>query len=213
MKGRQAKGGATSPETARVDVGGGGEAATLTGEPQTAALDPLSEFFVGAEEGVEAALEGMEGPAPQRSAGGTAVELLAFWVGDEEYAIEITQIQEIIKVPTIAEVPRAPAGVLGIISLRGTIVPVVDLRVILRLDPRPVTGQNRVLVLRGDGDPLGVQVDRVSNVVRMDKENIEPVPRTMRGEVTELLAGVGRLGERLLIVLELSSLLAITEGR
>jgi purine-binding chemotaxis protein CheW len=173
--------------------------------------DPLTDFFVGDAELSEATAGGGEAFVPQEARTGTTVELLAFWVVDEEYAIDIVQIQEIIKVPTITEVPRAPAGVLGIISLRGTIVPILDLRVVLHLEPRPPTSQSRVLVLRGDGDPLGVLVDRVSSVVRIDREAIEPVPRTMQREMTELLSGVGRIGERMLIVLEPTTLLSMTE--
>jgi purine-binding chemotaxis protein CheW len=176
------------------------------------AVDPLREFFVDDAELDAATATGSEAFVPQEARVGTTVELLAFWAADEEYAIDIVQIQEIIKVPTITEVPRAAAGVLGIISLRGTIVPILDLRVVLHLDRRAPTNQSRVLVLRGDGDPLGVLVDRVSSVVRIDRESIEAVPRTMQREMTELLAGVGRLDERMLIVLELNALLTMTES-
>ena len=189
--------------------------ATPISEPPSAsslAADPLSDFFVGETELTEANVGVSEAFVPQEARTGRTVELLAFWVADEEYAIDIVLIQEIIKVPTITEVPRAPTGVLGIISLRGTIVPILDLRVVLHLEPRPPTSQSRVLVLRGDGDPLGILVDRVSSVVRIDREAIEPVPRTMQREMTELLSGVGRIGERMLIILEPTTLLSMTES-
>src|SRR5262249_49102684 len=131
----------------------------------------------------------------------TMLELLTFSVGVEEYALAITAIQEIIKVPEITELPRAPHGVLGIISLRGTIVPIVDARVLLHLEREAPSRSSRILVLRADGDPMGVLVDRVKNVVRIDAESVEPTPRAMQGTSSEFLRGVGRVAERLLIVL------------
>ena len=138
-------------------------------------------------------------------------ELLAFWVADEEYAIDIVAIQEIIKVPVITEVPRAPSQFLGIISLRGTIVPVVDLRTLLHLENRPITNASRILVLRGDGEPVGMLVDQVSSVVRLDQETIEAPPKTMERGASELLRGVGKEGERMLIVLDLTAVLTALE--
>jgi purine-binding chemotaxis protein CheW len=138
-------------------------------------------------------------------------ELLAFWVGEEEYGVDIVEIQEIIKVPAITVVPRAPACVLGIISLRGTVVPIADLRVLLGMERGGITRSSRILVLRGDGDPVGLLVDRVSSVVRFDREAIQPVPRTMQREASDLLQGVGRDGERMLIVLDLPAVISAME--
>ncbi|OGQ91021.1 MAG: hypothetical protein A2289_00790 [Deltaproteobacteria bacterium RIFOXYA12_FULL_58_15] len=139
------------------------------------------------------------------------LELLAFWAGDEEYGVEIVQIQEIIKVPVITPVPRAPACVLGIISLRGTIVPVADLRAILGMSPLPAARASRILVLRGDGEPVGLLVDQVSSVVRLEREAVQPVPRTMQRQAGDLLQGVGRDEDRMLIILDLPTVLMATE--
>ncbi len=174
--------------------------------------DPLAAFFVDDIEAEGTALTSAEAFVTQEPRSARMAELLAFWMADEEYAIDIVQIQEIIKVPLVTEVPRAPRGILGIVSLRGTIVPILDLRVALHLGNQSPSNYSRVLVLRGDGDPLGLLVDRVSSVVRIEREAIEPVPRTMQREATDLLAGVGRIGERLLIVLELANLLSMTEA-
>ena len=80
----------------------------------------------------------------------SVAELLAFWVGEEEYGVDIVQIQEIIKLPPLTVVPRAPTCVLGIISLRGTVVPVADLRAILGMKRVDANRDSRILVLRGD---------------------------------------------------------------
>lgn len=172
----------------------------------------LDEFFVGDEERDLNAARGVtEMFKPEVGRHQDAIELLAFWVADEEYAIDIVELQEIIKVPIVTEVPRAPTCVLGIVSLRGTIVPVIDLRSLLHLPKSEVSRANRVLVLRGEGEPVGLLVDRVTSVVRFGRDTIEDVPRTMRQPAVELLAGVGRDGDRMLIVLALKAILDAIE--
>jgi purine-binding chemotaxis protein CheW len=178
------------------------------------ATDPLVDFFVNLDEQRSISNSyGSEGSqrVGQRL-GREVAELLSFWVGDEEYAIDILEIQELIKLPVITPVPRATDAVLGIISLRGTIVPVLDLSRVLKLGARPISRTTRVLVLRGGGDPVGLMVDRVTSVVRLERESIEAVPRTMQTEVGDMLSGVGRVDDRLLIVLDLASILSVLEN-
>jgi len=173
--------------------------------------DALAEFFIS--DGERLSVDSYEGDASQRRVNARdMVELLAFWVADEEYAVAIVEIQEIIKLPNITVVPRAPEAVLGIISLRGTIVPVVDLRRILRLEERPVSRQSRILVLQAAGDPIGVLVDRVTSVVRLETSAIEATPRTMQRHDTELLRGVGRIADRLIIILDVAAVLNVMES-
>lgn len=198
------------------------EPSTVTPDPsspppaaQTASIArrALDEFFVTEEErAADRVLGGGEIFTPAGMQGHVTADLLAFWVAEEEYAAEIVEIQEIIKVPELTEVPRAPAAVLGIISLRGTIVPVVDLRTLLHLPRAEATSGARVLVLRGGDEPVGLLVDRVSSVVRLDREAIEPVPRTMQQAGSDLLHGVGRDAERMLIVLNLEAILTVLEA-
>ena len=177
------------------------------------AADPLADFFVGTseQEHVVTSYGGDPFSSGQRL-GREMAELLVFWVGDEEYAIDILEIQELIKLPTVTHVPRTTEAIIGIISLRGTIVPVVELSRILRLGSRPVSRTTRVIVLRAEGDPIGLVVDRVTSVVRIERDSIEPVPRTMQTEVGDFLSGVGRVDDRLLIVLDLSAILAMMEN-
>lgn len=188
------------------------QAATYGPGLQEPPADPLTEFFVGDDERLDVT-QSYAADAFQTSAAREMTELLAFWVADEEYAVDILEIQEIIKLPVITEVPRTKSTVLGIISLRGTIVPALDLRRVLHLDERPATRATRILVLRAEGDPVGLLVDRVTSVVRIAKDDIEGVPRTMKADAGELVKGVGRLGERLLIVLELPAILSLMEQK
>lgn len=169
----------------------------------------LDDFFASPED------RALFGPAlftPQTHTSAAAtLELLAFRQGSEEYALNINHVQEIIKVPFITHLPNVPEQVLGIISLRGTIVPVVDLRHVLHVSTSPVTRASRILVLRAAGQPIGFLVDSVSSVVRLDKEGVEGKPRGVSLKAIDLISGVGRVGPRMLIIIDVPTLLSQTE--
>lgn len=178
-------------------------------------FDPLQEFFVSESERSRMTRSFAAGGAKTVIGGAgsqSMLELLAFWVADEEYAVSIVEIQEIIKLQPITELPRAHASVLGIISLRGTIVPVLDLRHVLRLEERAMSRQTRILIVRSEEDPVGLLVDRVTSVVRFEAEKVEATPRAMRRQTSEFVRGVGRLGSRLIIILEVGSVLAAMDA-
>jgi purine-binding chemotaxis protein CheW len=143
-------------------------------------------------------------------------EVLAFLLGDEEYAIDIRRIREIIKTRPVTEVPRAPVFIPGIIAVRGQVIPIVDLRRRLRLPaPARAAGREaRVLIVSRSGEDFGLLVDEVRQVVRMRDSDVEPPPAMLGGADTEFIAGIGRpWGERLLILLELDAVLTFAGGR
>jgi purine-binding chemotaxis protein CheW len=131
-----------------------------------------------------------------------ALDVLAFLAGDEEYGIAIAYVAEIVKVPPITAVPRVPPAVLGITSLRGTIVPVLDLRVVLGVSRPAVQRTSRLVVLRGDGQPLAMLVDQVSQVVRLDRASIEPRPEGVISRSNRYIECIARVNGRILVVLE-----------
>ncbi|MBT6179753.1 MAG: chemotaxis protein CheW, partial [Deltaproteobacteria bacterium] len=92
-----------------------------------------------------------------------------------------------------------------------TVVPILDLRIVLKLDKQEVTRASRVLVLRADDEPVGILVDRVTSVVRLERTQIEPKPQTMRLEAGDVIRGVGRIGERVLIILDGDSVVSVLE--
>ena len=155
-----------------------------------------------------------------RRAGGRGTtwqrEVLAFLLGDEEYAIDIRRIREIIKTRPVTEVPRAPGFVLGIISVRGQVIPVMDLRRRLRLPapPRLPGREARVLIVTRVDEHFGLLVDEVRQVVRMRDSDVEPPPAMLGGPDAEFIAGIGRpWGERMLILLDLDAVLTFAGGR
>jgi purine-binding chemotaxis protein CheW len=137
--------------------------------------------------------------------------VLTFVVGRETYGVDIGRIREIIKVREVTEVPRMPAFLLGIISVRGVVIPVVDLRLRLKLGATPVTRAARILVVNRDGDPFGLLVDAVTGVVRFAEAEIEPTPSTLGLQDVQFLAGIGRYQsgrrQKMVILLALEAVL------
>ncbi len=133
------------------------------------------------------------------------LELLCFRVFDELYGINILDIKEIIKPREVTEVPRAPAFVIGVLSLRGTIIPILDMRMRLGMNREQESGKERIVVIRNNESFSGLLVDEVIQVVRMKKESVEPAPAVLEGIDRDFVFGIGRTEGRLLIILNLES--------
>ncbi len=137
------------------------------------------------------------------------IELLAFKLSNEEYVLDINRIKEIIRPVEITKVPRVPSYIKGIISLRGVIVPVYDLKNRLRLSEAdaPDDSQRRILIVNFDEELVGMVVEAVTGVVKINEDVIEPTPQIIKGVDAEYLKGVARLNNRLLILLNLDRVL------
>jgi purine-binding chemotaxis protein CheW len=139
--------------------------------------------------------------------GGKRVEYLAFTLAGEAYAVQIAHVAEILRPPPVTEVPRAPRSVLGVISVRGKLITVVDLRRRFRLAEAPLDRKSRVLLADvGDGEQIGLVVDEVQQVYRMTEGEIEPA-NVLGGEQPAHIAGIGRPPGALLILLDLRPIL------
>jgi purine-binding chemotaxis protein CheW len=133
-------------------------------------------------------------------------EYLAFVLAGESYAVEIARIAEILKVPAISRVPRTPPHVLGIISVRGRLLTVIDLRVRLRLAARPVDSRCRILLtMTPAGEPIGFVVDEVKSVYRLADSEVEPASM-LGGDQPAHIRGIGRSSDAVLILLDLTPL-------
>lgn len=118
-------------------------------------------------------------------------EVLAFVIADETYALPLPSIREILKMPSLTEVPRASHDVLGIISVRGRITTVLDLRRRLKMTESPPTKLTRVLLVDDGRETLGLLVDRVLSVYRLTPEEIE-LASTMGSDSADYVRGIGR---------------------
>lgn len=139
---------------------------------------------------------------------GEQLELLSFQLAQETYAIRLTLVQQIIKLREITMVPRAPDYILGVISLRGMIIPIFDLRRRLGLAQRAPARENRIIVVGQGTKSIGLIVDRVHQVVRIPATGMEPPPAILAGLESEYLEGIGRSEGRMLIILNLDKVLA-----
>jgi purine-binding chemotaxis protein CheW len=133
-------------------------------------------------------------------------EFLCFRVSDEIYGINIMQIKEIIKPREVTEVPRSPSFVSGVISLRGVIIPILDMLDRLGLSRGAATGRERVVVVKHGEAFTGLLVDEVTQVVRIAKNSVEPAPAVLEAINREFVAGIGRSEGRMIILLNLDTI-------
>ncbi len=150
------------------------------------------------------------GDAPVRGEPGEAVrEFLVFVLAGDAYGVELTGIREILSPPSITEVPRAPRQVVGVCSVRGLLVTVVDLRRRLRLEERPMTRRSRILLAEAPGgEVIGLLVDEVRQVLRLPESGIELASTVLGGDVSEHVVGISRPSGELIILLELKSIVS-----
>ena len=138
------------------------------------------------------------------------LQLVGFHVGGEEFGIDILRVQEIIRAQELTRVPNSPAFMEGVMNLRGKIIPVIALRKRFGLEQVPPDKQNRIVVVEIQGTVLGFIVDAVSEVLRIPADTVEPPPRLGLVE-REYVSGVGKLGDRLLILLDADRLMSGSE--
>lgn len=148
-------------------------------------------------------------------ADGELLQLVSFKVGAEEYAIPILAVQEINRMLPITKVPQSPPFVEGVINLRGKILPVVDLRKRFGLIVGEATGDERIIVVEiGSGSGarvIGFTVDRVNEVLRISRDIVDAAPAMASSADADYVQGVGKLEDRLLILLELDRLFGEAE--
>ena len=134
------------------------------------------------------------------------VQLVGFMIGDEEYAVPILSIQEIIKPFTWTRVPQVPPYVLGVFNLRGAVIPLIDLRAKFGLSTKKHSEDTRFIVMRYGDDVAGFVIDRLTMAIRIKKENIGPAPDTVNGDDT-IIDGVGKQADKIITILKVNKLL------
>lgn len=134
------------------------------------------------------------------------LQFVGFRLGDEDYAIAITKIQEIILMKPITRLPQAPDYIEGLINLRGAVIPVVSLRKRFELPPREADDETRTIVVNVHEKTVGCVVDAVTQVMRINRDQIQPSPLGSAGSSCRYVSGLARLDERLLIMLDVEKL-------
>jgi len=139
------------------------------------------------------------------------IQLVVFQLGSEEFGAAIGQVQEIVNLGKVTRMPKAPAFVEGIINLRGRVIPVIDIRKRFDLAQKEHGENARIMVVALEGQAIGMIVDSISEVLRVPKEAIEPPPPIIGDISAAYLKGVAKLGDRLVILLDLDKVLTIEE--
>jgi len=135
------------------------------------------------------------------------MQSVVFSLGKEEYGIEIGKVQEIIRLPAITRLPNTADYILGIINLRGCIIPVVDTKKKFMLIDSDITDDTRIIIIEIGGKRIGLIVDEVSEVINIADERIVPADNIGTGIRIEYILGVARFDNRLLILLNADKIL------
>ncbi|HEY8320262.1 MAG TPA: chemotaxis protein CheW [Candidatus Baltobacteraceae bacterium] len=144
---------------------------------------------------------------------GEKIKVVSFRLGTEEYGVDIAQAQEVIRMVEITHVPRAPRFMEGVINLRGQLIPIIDLRTRFGMPRVEKTKSSRIVVTDIGSKRVGIIVDSVSEVIDIPIENIEDAPEMIAGIGTEYIQGVGKVADRLIIMLDLTMVITTDERR
>ena len=149
---------------------------------------------------------------PGIETGGSAQQYLTFVLGDEHYGVDILRVQEIKGYSATTPIPNAPAHVKGVMNLRGTVVPVFDLRARFGMPPREYDRFTVIVVVTVGVRVVGVIVDGVSDVVSLEPQSVDAAPELGSDVDTSMIQGIARENDRLITLLEIDQVIA-TEPR
>ena len=144
-------------------------------------------------------------------AGDELLQLVSFQIGGEEFGVDILKVQEINRTVEVTRVPNAPPFVEGVINLRGKVIPVVSLRARFGMERKEHDKDTRIVVVELRGMTVGFIVDAVNEVLRISRSVTEPPPALTASGSAEYITGVGKLGDRLLILLDLEKVVGVEE--
>ncbi len=139
------------------------------------------------------------------------LQLVSFIIGNEEYAVDIFYVKEINRLSHITKVPNAPEFIEGVINLRGRIIPVIDLRIKMGLPKKENDKNSRIIVVEDAEILVGFLVDAVKEVIRIPKKIIEEPPEIVTSNKTDFIRSVGKLDDRLLLMIDLMKILSQNE--
>ena len=142
-------------------------------------------------------------------------QYLTFRLGEEMFALDVSQVREILDVTTITKVPRSPAFMRGVINVRGSVVPVVDLRLKFDMEKIEQTLDTRIVVmeiaLAGEVTVIGALADAVHNVMEMETGQIEAAPKIGARWNTDFIKGIGKHDEQFIIILDVDRIFSVDE--
>ncbi len=134
-------------------------------------------------------------------------QFVGFEIDGQQYAFRIEQIQEIVILDQVTQTPQVADHVEGVSNLRGSIIPIINLRRLLGLEPKAADSETRTIVVNVGQKLMGCTVDTVTQVIRIKDDDIQPAPETVTADGAKYISGFAKLNERLVIVLDIDELL------
>ncbi len=142
-----------------------------------------------------------------------SLQIVCFKIGSEEYGIEILKVQEILKLPKITKLPKSADFILGVIDLRGKVIPIIDLSSRFGNKRAQSLENKRAVVVDIKGKQVGLAIDAVSHVVKVESDNIEPPPPIVKGISGRYIIGIAKLTEGFVIILDIDQIFSQEELR
>ncbi|HHX87479.1 MAG TPA: chemotaxis protein CheW [Firmicutes bacterium] len=139
------------------------------------------------------------------------IQLVVFILNNEEFACNITDVKEVLKMFKVTSLPQSLKFVEGVINLRGEVIPVVDLRKRFNLPEVDYSEQSRIIIVEVGSNQVGLIVDAVTEVLRLPASQVQASPSGIAGDCSQLIEGVGKIEQRLLIILDLEYILSTEE--
>jgi len=140
----------------------------------------------------------------------TSLQIVCFRIGTEEYGIDILQVQEILKVPKITKLPKSMAHVLGVIDLRGKVIPIIDLGKKFGI-VADLINSSRAIVVDINGKQVGLAIDSVSHVTKVDTGDVEPPPPVVKGISGKYIVGIAKLKTGFIVILDINQIFSTEE--
>ena len=139
------------------------------------------------------------------------IQLVTFLLDDVEYAVNILNVHEILRIPNITRLPNSPDFIKGVINLRGNVIPVVDVRTRFGFPSAEYTDLTRIIVIETEGKQVGLLVDNVYQVVRIPETSVDPPSDLISGVSEDFIKGIGRFEDRLIVILNMGDVIFIDE--
>ncbi len=140
-------------------------------------------------------------------------QYVIYKLAGDDYGVDIMKVKEISEYKQSIKVPKTPEFVDGIINLRGDITPIIDLKKRFNLEDKGITSDTRIIVINIKDKQVGFIVDEASQVLRISEEDIEPAPELVAGIDKKYISGVGKLDDRIIIILDLEYILSDDEKK
>jgi purine-binding chemotaxis protein CheW len=136
----------------------------------------------------------------------SSLQIVCFKIGNEEYGIDILQVQEILKLPKVTKLPKSKSYIMGVIDLRSKVLPIVDLSKRFGIESNRLTENSRAIVVNIAGKRVGLGIDSVSHVFKLNHGDIEPPPPVVRGISGKYIVGIAKMEDGFVVILDINQM-------